>query len=266
MNTPPRTVVNSCSIPSSILYSASSDNSHESIPRTQDALQDTMKIKLYNAVFQSEAMLDKLCPADPKTVDLVIVDLKKTHRISHDNLQWANPRTPGTPLTPWPNVNLGERPQYEPLAWLLNSILSSSRRGMDIRSLNKKLHFFPYDRTMVEGVEGDSPLKPDLVGCDLETLPSGHRVSWKDVKISCEVKASWPDMIARASAYARCHLTFQENRRFTVVIHFHYAKMAVRVGFYTRSGLSITKAFVISTADGFRNLVRAMVGINSWTN
>ena len=225
-----------------------------------------MKTELHHATFESKTLLDKRCPADPVHVDSVVSILKNTYMITHDNLHYRDSDVSGQPVTPWPSRNAGERKHYKPFAWLLNTILISARKARKINSIHENLHFFPYDRMMTEGVGGDSPLKPDIIGCYRDVLPDSDQVSWKEAEICVEVKNRWPDMISQASTYARCCFAFQENRRFITIFHFHQGRMEVRVGFYTRSGLIATEAFDISTSAGFRNFVCAVVGIYSWTN
>ncbi|KZT39680.1 hypothetical protein SISSUDRAFT_960682, partial [Sistotremastrum suecicum HHB10207 ss-3] len=85
-------------------------------------------------------------------------------------------------------------------------------------------------------------LKPDLV------FSSGgirkgkdFRVTWAQVDIAIEVKATWLELIDQAASYARCMFAAPEEpmylyRRFAMVFMFNHTTMEFSFAIFHRSG------------------------------
>lgn len=194
-------------------------------------------------------------------MDSVLHKLHTVYAIDYFNLEYAESKSPGS-LKPWPQRNAREKEHYEPLTWLMNTILDMSRKGGIKNKFYSKLRFEVYDCEMKEGEGIDKSIKPDILGI---TLPDGKKVSWGDVHIPVEVKKSWPELISQMGTYAWSCLSIRYNRQFVPAIHYHHGNLEIRIGLYTRSGLVATEALCISTAQGFRQFVGAIIGIISWT-
>jgi hypothetical protein len=216
----------------------------------------TMKGELHNATFESKSLLEKRCPANNKAVKLALSKLKPG--MFHDSSSQSQKE--------WPSPTAPEITHYAPFTWLLNEVLEVSRARLPQLNIHKHLRFFTYTREMAEGVDKDSPLKPDIVGCKRLDLNAKERLSWDEAEICVEVKKSWPDLISQASTYARCIFAHQPQRLFVTVIHFNHSTMGVRFGFYSRKGLAVTPELDLSEQAGFSRFISGVVGIYSWTD
>jgi Fungal protein kinase len=214
----------------------------------------TMKGELCNATFESKSLLKKCCPANNKAAKMALSKLKPG--MFHNSSSQSQKE--------WPSRTAPEVTHYAPFTWLLNEVLEVSREQLPESNIHRHLRFFTYNQEMTEGVDKDSPLKPDIVGCKCLNL-NAKELSWSEAEICVEVKKSWPGLILQASTYARCMFAHQPQRLFVTVIHFNHSKMGVRFGFYSRKGLAVTPELDLSEKAGFAAFIRGVVGIYSWT-
>jgi Fungal protein kinase len=212
-----------------------------------------MQSELCNATFESRSLLKKRCPAEEKAVKISLSKLKRG--IFHDCSSQS--------LKEWPRRSEPERTHYAPFAWLLNEVLEVSREKLPQLNIHGHLQFFVYRQEMAEGVDIDSSLKPNIVGCKCLDVNAKEWWSWKEAEICVAVKNSWSDLILQASMYAHCMFAHQPQRLFVTVIHFNPSTMGVRFGFYSREGLTVTPELDLSEKAGFEGFIRGVVGIYS---
>jgi len=178
----------------------------------------------------------------------------------------------------WPTGD-AERPWYPPLAVFLNNCLRACRGalGEDHESVKRSsrfydcLNFIVYDTTTIDGVEGASPVKPDLVG-GLDLVPN-QRVAWSPQKpsinqvlIPVEVKTNWTPIVAQAATYARCLFSASPSRQFSVVLGFRHTKAQLRFLVFHRSGLTGSKTCSVRDSEGQKDILRIFLSIFQWTS
>jgi len=128
----------------------------------------------------------------------------------------------------WPTAD-DESLWYPPLAVFLNNCVDACHKALEKhhKSAERSSRFYGrlnfigvYDRTTHDGVEGASPVKPDLVGgLDLEP---GKPVAWSppdmsidQVLIPVEVKVNWALMVAQVATYAHCLFSASSSPQFS---------------------------------------------------
>jgi len=178
----------------------------------------------------------------------------------------------------WPTAD-GESLWYPPLAVFLNNHLEACHKALDEHQKSAerssrfydRLNFIVYDTTTHDGVEGASPVKPDLVGgLDLEP---GKRVAWSppntsidQVLIPVAVKANWAPMVTQAATYARCLFSASPSRQFSVVLGFRHTKAQLRFLVFHRSGLTGSKPCSVEDPRGQQDILRIFLSILQWTS
>ena len=178
----------------------------------------------------------------------------------------------------WPTEG-SELVWYPPLATFLNNCVGACRGALDgsksatandPRSrLYDHLKFIVYDRTTVDGVEGASQVKPDLVGgLDLE---STDRVAWapqdshtKRVLFPVEVEGGWGQLVSQAATYARCLFSASPSRQFAVVLGFQHRDGELRFLVFHRGGLTGSKHLSVKGESGQRDILRILLSILNW--
>ncbi|KAJ7666048.1 hypothetical protein DFH06DRAFT_1040837 [Mycena polygramma] len=151
---------------------------------------------------------------------------------------------------------------YFPFSNLLNAISEAVVTNTEpAERYYQSIAFSVYgDRSMLEGIEKNAALKPDLIAC-LEAVRNGERVSWNAVEGAVEVKKGWADMAAQAGTYARALLAARHSRRFAWVILLNNKTCEARVSFFHRGGLTATSSFLLSIPADFDGFVRAIVDL-----
>ena len=178
----------------------------------------------------------------------------------------------------WPTGGT-ERVWYPPIATFLNNCvdvcrgtLHNSKSGAATAShplFYDRLKFIVYDKTTVDGVEGSSPVKPDLVG-GLDLIPD-ERVAWspqdpltRQVLLPVEVKADWAPMVFQAATYARCLFSASPSRQFAVVLGFRHTTAELRFLVFHRGGLTGSKPLSVKDEGGQEGILRVLLSILSW--
>ena len=178
----------------------------------------------------------------------------------------------------WPRVGT-ERVWYPPIATFLNNCvdvcrgtLHNSKSGAATAShplFYDRLKFIVYDKTTADGVEGYSPVKPDLVG-GLDLIPD-ERVAWspqdpvtKQVLLPVEVKADWAPMVFQAATYARCLFSASPSRQFAVVLGFRQTTAELRFLVFHRGGLTGSIPLSVKDEGGQEGILRVLLSILSW--
>jgi len=152
----------------------------------------------------------------------------------------------------WPTVD-AEQPWYFPLAVFLNNCVDACHQVLDEHP----------------GVEGASPVKPDLVGgLDLEP---NERVAWsprgssiKRVLIPVEVKANWAPIIIQAVTYARCLFSASPSRQFSVALGFRHTEAELRFLVFHRGSLTGSKACSVKDSQDQKDILRIFLSILQW--
>jgi len=185
-------------------------------------------------------------------------------------------KAPGKVSPVWPTVD-AEQPWYFPLAVFLNSCVDACHQVLDEYpgSMERdsyvydRLKFIEFDKPMVDGVEGASPVKPDLVGgLDLEP---NERVAWspqgssiKQALIPVEVKANWAPIIIQAATYARCLFSASPSRQFSVALGFRHIETELRFLVFHRGGLTGSKACSVKDPQDQKDILRIFLSILQW--
>ena len=211
---------------------------------------------------------DGILHGDPRTVEAVIYSLRTTFQAltSGGHSSTTEPRFPV-------NGFLHECQSYEPFAHLLNKIIDTASRRMR-RSQLSGLHFHPFRGEVKETYGSHKGLKPDGVGIigELSTKTKKHtkksakepEFSWEQIEVNVESKASVRNMIRQSGTYARFCLSGNQRSFFSLGIGFHYKKLEAYVLVFHRSGLSSSRPLKLTTSEGFKGLVRHIVGILSF--
>jgi hypothetical protein len=109
-------------------------------------------------------------------------------------------------------------------------------------------------------------LKPDSVGI-IGKLPTGtddSELSWEDVEVIVESKRTVRQMVQQSGMYTRLCLLNNLRRFFALGIGLHFTTLDVYVFVFHRSGFSSSCPLKLTTEEGFRDLVKHVVGILSF--
>jgi hypothetical protein len=125
--------------------------------------------------------------------------------------------------------------------------------------------FINLERYSKEGMTADG-LKPDGVGI-VGQLPTGtedSELSWEDIDVIVESKRTVRQMVQESGMYTRLCLLNDLRRFFAFGIGLHFTTLDVYVLVFHRSGFSSSRPLKLTTEEGFRGLVRHVVGILSF--
>ena len=240
---------------------------HHTPPATfQSDLQESLSQEIHDHTWEFDAeRIAKMLSATSEGPPDALVD--SAHQVLGKN----------TPLV-WPTAD-DEILWYSPLAVFLNNYLEACHKVLDEHHKSaerssrfySRLNFIAYGRTTYDGVEGASPVKPDLVGgLDLEP---GRRVAWSppdtsmdQVLIPVEVKANWAPMVIQAATYARCLFSASPSRQFSVVLGFRHTEAQLRFLVFHRSGLTGSKPCSVEDPRGQKDILRIFLSILQWTS
>ncbi|KAH8983754.1 hypothetical protein EDB92DRAFT_1889715, partial [Lactarius akahatsu] len=133
------------------------------------------------------------------------------------------------------------------------------------RGIRINLRFLPHDEEMLEAVDSKEPLKPNILGLVRSPLPCTQRISWNDddVAVVVEVKHGQRKLVSQLSTYARCYLSVDRRRSFSIAIAFDHQTLQMRFIVFHRSGLSSSHELSLHSEAGFQSVVKHMVGILS---
>lgn len=164
----------------------------------------------------------------------------------------------------WPTVDTErERAWYIPLAEFLNNCIDTCHGVLDKRprSVNRgsrfydRLKFIVYDKPTLDGIEGESPVEPSLVG-GLDLAPD-ERVVWSPQKtttnqvlIPVGVKGDWSPMVTQAATYARCLFSASPSRQFAMILGFRHTEAQLRFLVFHRSGLTGSEPCSVEDPQG----------------
>ena len=145
------------------------------------------------------------------------------------------------------------------------------------RSQLSELLFHPFEGKVKDIYGAYKGLKPDGVGIigELPTepkklvkepdkeSPETPELSWEQIEVTVESKASVRDMVLQSGTYARCCLLSNQRRFFALGIGFQHKKLEAYIFVFHRSGLSSSRPLKLKTREGFNGLVSHIVGILS---
>ena len=183
-------------------------------------------------------------------------------------------KAPGKVSPVWPTVD-AEQPWYFPLAVFLNNCVDACHQVLDKHPgsverdshVYDRLKFIKYDKPTVDGVEGASPVKPDLVGgLDLEP---DERVAWSPrgssiKQVPIPVEANWTPIIIQATTYARCLFSASPSRQFSVALGFRHTEAELRFLVFHRGGMTGSKACSVKDPQGQKDILRIFLSILQW--
>jgi hypothetical protein len=169
-----------------------------------------------------------------------------------------------------------EPQSYEPLVHLLNKIVDTANRCMPRTQLSE-LRFYPFGGEVKETYGRHKGLKPDIVGIIGELLTETEEpaegpikecaerleLSWEQIEIIVDSKASVRDLVSESGTYARCCLSSNPRRFFALGIGFDHRKLETYVFVFHHAGLS-SRPLNVTTSEGFKGLVKHMIGILSF--
>jgi hypothetical protein len=246
-------------------------------PKKQEALKNLIKEELANATFESGTVLNDIFgPVDDQMVEKVFGALVDGG-LGPENGIMHYPDASGVSCT-FPLANALERAFYGPWTSLLNAIVRTTEVTLcKPLPFYTNLFFSVYDKEMKDSYIKSHSIKPDLLGL-LTTEPQERLVYrkgnpdrkreakvekifryWWMVKVACEVKADWPDMVAQMGTYARCMLASMPSRRYALLIALNQKTMESRFCFFHRGGLMSTPILRLLKRNDFRTFVKGIV-------
>lgn len=151
---------------------------------------------------------------------------------------------------------------YDPVARFLNTIIRVANNCLGGPRYLEKLHFDRHEAEMQDKVNSERPLMPDILGL-LCPRKDKKKYSWVDVMTFIEVKDQEIDAVRQLATYARSHLALDRRRSFSIAIYFNHHKMLFTFCCFHRSGVSASPQLNLDDEDGFKGVVKYMVGILS---
>ena len=214
--------------------------------------------------------------ANPRIVDAVIDELIGTTFPVLTSGGTSSATCPRLPASGCPS----EKESYKPLTHLLNKIVDTANPRIPQSHL-RGLHFHPFGDEMKDIYGSYKGLKPDGVGILDEVLTEMEQLSekkraktedetitfklpWDQIEVTVESKKELKDMVRQSGTYARCCILSNQRRFFSLGIGFQYVKLEAYIFVFHRSGLSSSRPLKLKTAEGFKGLVRHIVGILSF--
>ncbi|KAH9170046.1 hypothetical protein EDB89DRAFT_2072346 [Lactarius sanguifluus] len=166
-----------------------------------------------------------------------------------------------------PNGFPVERNSYVPLTHFLNAIVRAAKERLTpwaARHLSN-LRFLPHDEEMLDAVDSKGPLKPNILGLVRSHLPRTQKIFWNDddVAVVVEVKHGQRKLVSQLSACARCYLSVDRRRSFSIAIAFDHQTLQMQFLVFHRSGLSSSHELSLHSEAGFQSVVKHIVGILS---
>ncbi|KAH8982017.1 hypothetical protein EDB92DRAFT_1952689 [Lactarius akahatsu] len=256
---------------------------HQSSPRFSSATSSPAGLGGSDPIVQSEMMARILhefsdatffvdltaegapLQADSSKVRQVLNRLRDHDNITHTTLLGNNLSTEDAPRLP--KGFTVERYSYAPLTHFLNAIVHAATECLTPwtpRHLSN-LRFHPYDKDMLDTIDSKKPLKPDILGLLRSSLPPQEKISWndRDLAVIVEVKNEPLKLVKQLSTYARCFLSIDRRRSFSITIAFDQRTSKMHFIVFHRSGLSSSHELSLRSEAGFQSIVKHIVGILS---
>jgi hypothetical protein len=255
---------------SSAGVSATPSSQQSQNSRYQSEMKDLIEHEVKNATYYVNLTTgDCILPVEDKIVQAVINSLESTFQALTSEGD-SSPTEPRFPVDDFPS----EPPSYKPMAHLLNKIIDTTKPHLVSSSPLSELRFHPFGGEVKEKYGSHKGLKPDGVGIigELSTEKAGPakkcakkpELSWEQIQVTFESKASVRDMVRQSGTYARCCILGNRRRFFSLGIGLHYKKLEAYVFVFHHSGVSSSHPLKLTTRDGFDGLVRHIVGMLSF--
>jgi hypothetical protein len=205
-------------------------------PKKQEAPKNLIKKELANATFESRSVLgDIFGPMNDQLVEKVLGTLVNGG-LGPENGIVHYPDVSRVSC-PFPVATAIKRAFYSPWTSLLNVIIRTTEV-----TLCKPLPFYTnlffsiYNNEMEDSYIKSHSIKPDLLGlltiapqecliyrkgspkCKCEAKVEEIFGYWWMVKVACEVKADWSDMVVQMGTYVHCMLASIPSRRYALLI------------------------------------------------
>ena len=240
-------------------------------------MKNKMENELRGATFHVDLTAEGgILHADPGIVDAVIDELIGTTFPVLTSGGTSSATSPRFPASGCPS----EKESYKPLTHLLNKIVDTANPHIPQSHLNG-LHFYPFGGEMKDVYGSYKGLKPDGVGILDEFLTEMEqqfkkppaktedetimfKLPWDQIEVAVESKNDLKDMVRQSGTYARCCILSNPRRFFSLGIGLLYKTLEVYIFVFHRSGLSSSRPLNLKTAEGFKGLVRHIVGILSF--
>ncbi|KIJ39335.1 hypothetical protein M422DRAFT_32786 [Sphaerobolus stellatus SS14] len=182
-----------------------------STPLSASTLKTIMKEELRDCLYQSDHLFDTMYPMPPDMELEKIIVLASTHINKLDKF----PRTKSEPHF------------YLPLQERLNAVKDAlTKLDLMEKSIYKDIKFEQWYIPMAAGIDGDEPLKLDLIARDTSKRDTAS-AHWAEIAFCAEVKDNWTDLI--------------RSRRSVVVLFLNCATLELRFGLYTSAWLCVSK-------------------------
>ena len=180
----------------------------------------------------------------------------------------------------------GEDAHYQPLATILNTCIAISNSIIKDHQIIPEsakqwfggLGFISWAKPMGDGVNGASPLKPDLAGI-LDPPIDNLALYWGQVEegtgdtarrlvLPGEVKGSWAELMKQAATYARALNSATIFRAFELVLGYKYTSDQFRILIFHRGGVSSSGGISLYTksTSNIADLLIMFVSMMTWTS
>jgi hypothetical protein len=224
-------------------------------PDTMKARMDELKGATYQVDLTAEGAIFR---ADTEIVQTVVNRLRNDHNLTTETLTAEGHSSPTNPRLPRNGFGL-KSDSYDPLIHLLNKIIDTTDEHTGSYFSSLYFHRFGKEVNAKYGIyEGLKPGGIGLIG-DLLT----EKVSWEDIEIIIDSGSAAKLIVQQAATYARCCFVNNLRRFFTLAIGFDFKSLEVFVMVFHRSGLSASPPLKLKEKEGFKGLVRHIVGILS---
>lgn len=246
--------------------------SQERLPQPVYQMMAQVTDELKNATYRVDLTAEgAILHADPNIVKAVIDCLESRHNITHGTLMLppgiANPRSKSSATNPrLPSDGFkDEDDSYEPLVHLLNKIINVANQCISASHLSGlRFHHFGKEAKARYGCA--KRLKPDGVGI-IGELPTGAEdsdLSWEDIEVIVESKRTVRQMVQQSGMYTRFCLLNNQRRFFSFGMGLQFTTLDIYIFVSHRSGFSSSRPLKLTTEEGFKGLVRHVVGMLSF--
>ena len=251
---------------------SSMPGSQEPLPQHVHQMIARVTDELKNATYRVDLTAQgSILHVDANTVKAVIDCLESRHDLTHEKLKLppgtANPKSRSSAINPrLPSGGYkDENDSYEPLVHLLNKVIDAADQCTSLAaSYLRGLRFHHFGREVEERYGSSKGIKPDGVGI-IGTLPTGTKaLSWENIKVIVESKRTVTQIVQQSGMYMCSCLLNDQKRFFALGIGLHFTTLDAYVFVFHRSGLSSSRPLKLTTEEGFKGLVRHIVGILSF--
>jgi len=228
--------------------------------RTQEDMKNLIVKELSCATRMTTE--DAIFHADSNDVQAVLDRLQGHYNLTSKTLLGGGASSETSPRFP-PGGFGKESQSYEPLVHLLNMIVCATNDSLPATQRYLRHLCFHSDGIEVKENHGSSnALKPDGVGL-LVDLPAERKMYWGQVEVVIQVKSQIPTLVKQAATYARCCIVNNQRRSFAIAIGFDHKHLLAWFLVFHRSGLSSSRPLSLGTQQGFKDVVKHIVGMLS---